>query len=83
MSTTGAERTRRYRQRIEQGVQLVTVPVSASAVYTLARLRFLPDVDNVDGAKLGAALADLLRWAAQQRGSCCPLSSAGMTGLGG
>jgi hypothetical protein len=43
---TGAERTRRYRQRIREAVQLVTLPVSASAVYTLARLGFLPDVDK-------------------------------------
>mgnify|MGYP003576426079 CR=1 FL=1 len=62
-----AERTRRYRERIDQGVQLVTIPVLASAVYTLARLRFLPDVENVDPAKLRASIADLIRWAAQQK----------------
>ena len=64
--STGAERTRRYRERIDKGVQLVTLPVSASAVYTLARLRFLPDVENVDAAKLRAAIAELMQWAAKQ-----------------
>ena len=62
----GAERTRRYRERIDQGVQLVTIPVSASAIYTLARLGFLPDVENADATKLRAAIADLIQWAAKQ-----------------
>jgi hypothetical protein len=63
---SGAERTRRYRERIDQGVQLVTLSVSASAVFTLARLRFLPNVEDVDAGKLRAAIADLMQWAAKQ-----------------
>ena len=66
VSASGAERTRRYRERIDQGVQLVTLPVSASAVHTLARLGFLPDVENMDAAKLRAAIAKLMQWAAKQ-----------------
>lgn len=66
MSASGAERTRRYRQRIDEGVQLVMIPVSASAALTLARLGFLPDVENLDAAQLRAAIADLMQWAAKQ-----------------
>ena len=67
MSTPGAERTRRYRERIERGEQLVTIPISTGAVDTLVRLGFLPEVENADGANLRSAIGDLIRWAEKQR----------------
>ena len=66
MSTSGAERTRRYRDRIERGEQLVTIPISTTAVYALVRLGFLHDLENVDATRLRAAIVDLMQWAAKQ-----------------
>ena len=61
MSAQGAERTRKWRERIDASIELVPVPVSGSAVMILSRLHFLAESPKPTKQDIAAAVTSLIR----------------------